>query len=340
MDAENTVTLRDSRYQFMKNNCLELAVIPKQTSVRVHCCTQGCQPAPHTLLPSRGRTGSSPGSSGPEPGAHGAPAPLGRGAGRHRGSPGSSRPSAPSRARRQRLLAGPRGRAGRGGQGWAQGAPGQGAEPAPTLPSWRSLQLAEDRSRAAECVRRALPYLYSPQESLREAAARFMVIAGQSLTRQQGAFGLICQALEHMRRDVSPAIRSLALQALFALGTEDTSPYPVVQRLQDQLRRAWERHGLVCRALVACTSGALCGGDLGGFVCWGHLSQQGFSFTLGLLFSFHFSLVCKYRMCYDTQTPRSFLLVPSVCRAQGKRGRRVLVLSTSPGSAAQKGKWP
>uniref|UniRef100_A0A8U7NIA8 Maestro heat-like repeat-containing protein family member 6 n=1 Tax=Corvus moneduloides TaxID=1196302 RepID=A0A8U7NIA8_CORMO len=78
---------------------------------------QGRQPAPHTLLPS---PGSSPGSCGPEPGADGAPAPLGCGAGRHRGSPGSSRPSAPSRARRQRLLAGPRGRAGRGGQGWAQ----------------------------------------------------------------------------------------------------------------------------------------------------------------------------------------------------------------------------
>ncbi|XP_048183982.1 collagen alpha-1(I) chain-like [Corvus hawaiiensis] len=43
-----------------------------------------------------------PGSCGPEPGAHGAPAPLGCGAGGHRGSPGSARPSAPSRARRQR----------------------------------------------------------------------------------------------------------------------------------------------------------------------------------------------------------------------------------------------
>ncbi|XP_031970463.1 mitogen-activated protein kinase kinase kinase 1-like [Corvus moneduloides] len=51
-------------------------------------------------------------------------------------------------------------------------APGQGAEPAPTLPSWRSLQLAEDRSRVTEHLRRALPYLYSPQEPLREAAVR------------------------------------------------------------------------------------------------------------------------------------------------------------------------
>ncbi|XP_031971217.1 uncharacterized protein LOC116446882 isoform X2 [Corvus moneduloides] len=100
--------------------------------------------------------------------------------------------------------------------------------------------LAVDRSRVIEYVRRALPYLYSPQEFLRRVAARFIVIAGQSLTRQQGAFGLICQALEHMRRDVSPAIRSLALQTLFALGIADTGPYPLVQRLQDQLRRAGE----------------------------------------------------------------------------------------------------
>ncbi|RLV64464.1 hypothetical protein DV515_00017465 [Chloebia gouldiae] len=89
-------------------------------------------------------------------------------AGRQRGSPGSSRASAPSRARRQRLLAGPQGCAGRGGRGGAQGEPGPGAEPAPTLPSCRSLQLAEDSSRAAEYLRRALPYLESPQEPLHQ----------------------------------------------------------------------------------------------------------------------------------------------------------------------------
>ncbi|CAN8201109.1 unnamed protein product [Coccothraustes coccothraustes] len=80
----------------------------------------------------------------------------------------------PSGARCQRLLAAPQGCAGRGGRGWVQTAPGRGAEPAPTLPCCRSLQLAEDRSRAAEHLRRALPYLQSPQEPLREAAVRFM----------------------------------------------------------------------------------------------------------------------------------------------------------------------
>ena len=52
--------------------------------------------------------------------------------------------------------------------------PGKGAEPSPTLPCCHSLQLAEDRSRAAEHLRQALPYLESPQEPLREAAIRFM----------------------------------------------------------------------------------------------------------------------------------------------------------------------
>ncbi|XP_041891282.1 maestro heat-like repeat-containing protein family member 7 isoform X2 [Corvus kubaryi] len=233
-------TVWKSKLQSGEAPCSSCSVCGAGSCAPAHCCTQGCQPAPHTLLPSRSRTGSSPGSSGPEPGAHGARAPLGRGAGRHRGSPGSSRPSAPSRARRQRLLAGPRGRAGRGGQGWAQGAPGQGAEPAPTLPSWRSLQLAEDRSRVARHLYQAINYVDSPQESLREAAVGFIEIAARRLRRQSSDFRFIWLALEHMRRDVSPAIRSLALQTLFALGIADTGPYPLVQRLQDQLRRAWE----------------------------------------------------------------------------------------------------
>ncbi|KAM4752102.1 maestro heat-like repeat-containing protein family member 7 [Cyanocitta cristata] len=36
--------------------------------------------------------------------------------------------------------------------------------------------LADDRSRVAECVRRALPFVDSPQQSLREAAARFIAV--------------------------------------------------------------------------------------------------------------------------------------------------------------------
>ena len=80
----------------------------------------------------------------------------------------------PCRARCQRLLAAPQGCAGRGGRGRAWAVPGKGAEPGPTLPCHHSLQLAQDRSRAAEHLRQALPYLQSPQEPLREAAIRFM----------------------------------------------------------------------------------------------------------------------------------------------------------------------
>ncbi|XP_056371605.1 translation initiation factor IF-2-like [Oenanthe melanoleuca] len=120
-----------------------------------------------------GRTGSSPGSCGPEPGAHGAPAQRGCGAGRHRGSPGTAGP-VPLQSPAQRLLAAPQRCAGRGGRGRARAAPGKGAEPAPSLPSRRSPQLAEDRSRAAEHLRQALPYLRSPQEPLRDAAIRFI----------------------------------------------------------------------------------------------------------------------------------------------------------------------
>ncbi|XP_063275814.1 uncharacterized protein LOC134562368 isoform X2 [Prinia subflava] len=39
--------------------------------------------------------------------------------------------------------------------------------------------LAEDRSRAAEHLRRALPYLQNPQEPLRAAAIRFLEMAGE-----------------------------------------------------------------------------------------------------------------------------------------------------------------
>ncbi|XP_068052832.1 maestro heat-like repeat-containing protein family member 7 [Anomalospiza imberbis] len=45
--------------------------------------------------------------------------------------------------------------------------------------------LEEDRSRVAEHLRRALPYLDSPQEPLREAAVRFMGMAGVLLMGQQ-----------------------------------------------------------------------------------------------------------------------------------------------------------
>ncbi|XP_030920838.1 maestro heat-like repeat-containing protein family member 6, partial [Geospiza fortis] len=103
-------------------------------------------------------------------------------------------------------------------------APGPGAEPAPTLPSCRSLQLAEDRSRAAEHLRRALRYLRSPQEPMREAAVRFMGVAGRYLRRQQEETRLIYKALQDMTDDISPAISSLATQTLQLLRAAQRAP--------------------------------------------------------------------------------------------------------------------
>ncbi|XP_053838390.1 uncharacterized protein LOC128809967 [Vidua macroura] len=115
--------------------------------------------------------------------------------------------------------------------------------------------LAEDRSRAAEHLRRALPYLQSPQEPLREAAVRFMGMAGRSLRGQQGELQLISEALEGMANDISVSVGSLAIQSLCILKAEDQAPIPMFQRLRDQLRRAWKTRPRLSR--------------LGCLGCWG-----------------------------------------------------------------------
>ncbi|XP_053804366.1 maestro heat-like repeat-containing protein family member 1 isoform X2 [Vidua chalybeata] len=75
--------------------------------------------------------------------------------------------------------------------------------------------LAEDRSRAAEHLRRALPYLQSPQESLREAAVRFMGTAGRYLKGQPAELHVLTQALEAMSKDDSPSSTNLEIRAIF-----------------------------------------------------------------------------------------------------------------------------
>ncbi|XP_056351733.1 maestro heat-like repeat-containing protein family member 6 [Oenanthe melanoleuca] len=69
--------------------------------------------------------------------------------------------------------------------------------------------LAEDRSRAAEHLRQALPYLESPQEPLREGASRFMEIARRYFRRQQGETQLICKAPQVQTQDSSPSCSNL-----------------------------------------------------------------------------------------------------------------------------------
>ncbi|XP_071312419.1 uncharacterized protein [Agelaius tricolor] len=157
-------------------------------------------------------------------------------------------PSAPCRARRLRLLAGPQGSVGRGSSGGRRQRPAQGQgphQPFPSVPR-RSLQLAEDRSRAAEQLRLALPYVRSAQEPLREAAVRFMGMAGRFLTGQQPHFRIICRALQDMTDDTSPAISCLALQALYILLALQSVPGSRLQKMRDQLRRLWHSRPLLC----------------------------------------------------------------------------------------------
>nr|XP_041569040.1 maestro heat-like repeat-containing protein family member 6 [Taeniopygia guttata] len=107
--------------------------------------------------------------------------------------------------------------------------------------------LAEDRSRAAEHLRRALPYLQSPQEPLREAAVRFMGIAGRCLRGQQQEFRILCRALQDMAYDASPAISCLALQTHYINLAVQAIPSSRLQNVQDQLRRLWKSRPFPCR---------------------------------------------------------------------------------------------
>ncbi|XP_064557789.1 uncharacterized protein LOC135442178 [Zonotrichia leucophrys gambelii] len=117
--------------------------------------------------------------------------------------------------------------------------------------------LAEDRSRAAEHLRRALPYLRSPQESLRAAAIRFMGMAGRHLRGKKEELQLICTALEPLTEDISSGVSDVALETLYVLRALQSERYSLFQRLQDQLRRAWRtRPRLAGLGWLRCCSSA------------------------------------------------------------------------------------
>nr|XP_041568728.1 uncharacterized protein LOC115492463 isoform X3 [Taeniopygia guttata] len=101
--------------------------------------------------------------------------------------------------------------------------------------------LAEDSSSVAEHLRRALPYLQSPQEPLREAAVRFMGTAGRYLRGRKEELQLISEALEGMANDISVPVASLAVQTLYVLQEAERAPYSIFDNLHDRLRRAWRR---------------------------------------------------------------------------------------------------
>ncbi|XP_050195372.1 maestro heat-like repeat-containing protein family member 6 [Myiozetetes cayanensis] len=75
--------------------------------------------------------------------------------------------------------------------------------------------LEKDRSRVANYLRQALPYLESPQEPLREAAIKFMGMAGWYMRGRPEELQVICEALQAMRKDNFPSYTSVMVQALF-----------------------------------------------------------------------------------------------------------------------------
>ncbi|XP_039238734.1 uncharacterized protein LOC113995234 isoform X2 [Pipra filicauda] len=116
--------------------------------------------------------------------------------------------------------------------------------------------LKKDRSRVAKYVHQALPYLWSPQQPLREAAVKFMGIAGRYLRGQYQELQLIIDALQAMTDDSSPTVSKLALEIISFVGAVQRAPYPRFQQLQDQLCRAWSTRpsvwGCVCLCCGSC----------------------------------------------------------------------------------------
>ncbi|XP_074426932.1 maestro heat-like repeat-containing protein family member 7 [Larus michahellis] len=104
--------------------------------------------------------------------------------------------------------------------------------------------LAESSRGAGDYLRQSLPYLRSPQEPLREAAVRFIGLAGRQLRDgRQEELQVICDALEGAVNDGSIFMSSLAAQTLMimeAVVREPPSRF-CLQAPCSWLRRAWRR---------------------------------------------------------------------------------------------------
>ncbi|XP_077032744.1 uncharacterized protein LOC143693874 [Agelaius phoeniceus] len=75
--------------------------------------------------------------------------------------------------------------------------------------------LLQDESRAAEHLRWALPHLRSPQRPLREAAVRFLGVAGVLMMGQKEELKVLSQALQALREDESPSSMNTWIQMKF-----------------------------------------------------------------------------------------------------------------------------
>ncbi|XP_074396550.1 uncharacterized protein LOC141729058 [Zonotrichia albicollis] len=75
--------------------------------------------------------------------------------------------------------------------------------------------LLQDESRAAEHLRWALPHLQSPQRPLREAAVRFIGVAGVLMMGQKEELQVLTEALRALREDESPSCMNTWIQMKF-----------------------------------------------------------------------------------------------------------------------------
>ncbi|XP_027487036.1 maestro heat-like repeat-containing protein family member 6 isoform X1 [Corapipo altera] len=97
-----------------------------------------------------------------------------------------------------------------------------------TEQSWKfgECLLEKDKKRVAKYLCQAVPYLESPQEPVREAALRFIGIAGRYLKGQKVELQIVIDVIEGMTHD-SAAVQSLALQTqkiLRAVQRPESSP--------------------------------------------------------------------------------------------------------------------
>ncbi|XP_056370426.1 maestro heat-like repeat-containing protein family member 6 [Oenanthe melanoleuca] len=119
--------------------------------------------------------------------------------------------------------------------------------------TWSFGVLAEDRRRAPEHLRRALLYLDSPQEPLRQAAISFIGMAGRHLRGHKRELQRVCQALEDKAEDISPAIRSQALETAFLLRALERPSGSILGKLLHEFRGARrKRPSLWCCVRLCC----------------------------------------------------------------------------------------
>ncbi|XP_066843784.1 maestro heat-like repeat-containing protein family member 7 [Anser cygnoides] len=110
--------------------------------------------------------------------------------------------------------------------------------------------LLRHSSRVDDYLCQSLPYLWSPQEPLQEAAVRFIGLAGQHLVdgREEKLKNII-EALRSTEGYSSPSVSSLVAETILVLRAPSEFS---LQALRYRLRRVWERRPRVPRAGWLC----------------------------------------------------------------------------------------